>query len=140
MTMILQLLRLFLPAVKEWWRTKKLTAKSNSALREINQIFLMQCILFFMFILSTMHGVSIFNIHTKKVNETAYIQQNDQWRSQQLTELREQNKYLKERYTLVVKALELYAKEDSFVVLQRLEEAAVIPPQPKATPNEQKPN
>lgn len=140
MTIIFQLLRLFLPAVKEWWRSKKLTPKSNSALREINQIFLMQCILFCMFILSTMHGVSIFNVHTKKVNETAYIQQNDQWRSRQLTELQEQNKYLKERYTLVVKALELYAREDSFVVLQRLEEAGVIQPQPKSTPNEHKPN
>ena len=138
-SLIVGLLKLLWPAIKEWWRSKKLSPKSDKALREINQIFAMQILLLALFFVSIEHGISIYAHHTGKQREYSYERRAAEQQVAHFAEVKQENDYLKGQYTRVIKALEYYAKEDSWVVLQRLEEAGVLKPLQKNPPDEPKP-
>lgn len=132
------LFRILWPALMEWLKSKKLGPKSDTALKEINQMFIMFILLVVIFFASVEHGISIYSSYTEKLREAAWVRRDNEILELRVAELREHNIYLRSRYRTALNALENFADEDPEKIIRSMEDSGTIPK--SVTPPPSKPN
>lgn len=111
-TLLIGLFKLLLPWVKEWWKAKDFTPRSQRALREIHVMFFMHVTLFLFFMMSIEHGVSVYVRHAEHLRATQHDVRLLADREEQIVQLKEHNKYLSNSYLALLGVVDKFAREN----------------------------